>query len=176
MTTSQFNGMYLDKDLKAPSDTTFVARIVEKTPVFYTKLLPLIEIADRQFYAGNSRALTELYASTKFEKTKNALKIDNVSFKSQRLQDSGIYILLSSDKRFYIFPTARARNTNRKELFLKQYYFAPGFHADIPFSELEKGDYKVAIIRQQGDETGILFQQDKISVEAVSQNKVKVNW
>jgi len=176
MTTSQFNGMYTDKDLKAPSDTSFVARIVEKTPVFYTKLLPLIEIADRQFYAGNSRALTELYASTKFEKTKNALKIDNVSFKSQRLQDSGIYILLSSDKRFYIFPTSRSRNTNRKELFLKQYYFAPGFHADIPFSELEKGNYKVAIIRQQGDETGILFQQDKISVNAVSQNKVKVNW
>jgi len=176
MTTSQFNWTYTDKDLKAPSDTSFAARIVDKTPVFYTKWLPFIEIADRQGYAGNSRALMELYASTKFEKTKNKLVVRNTGFKSQRLQDSGIYILLSSDDRFYVFPTSRSRNTNRKELFLKQYYFAPGFYAEIPFSELEKGNYKVAIIRQQGDETGILFQQDKIAVDAVSQDKVKVNW
>jgi len=176
MTTSQFNWTYTDKDLKAPSDTSFAARIVDKTPVFYTQWLPFIEIADRQGYAGNSRALMELYASTKFEKTKNKLVVRNTGFKSQRLQDSGIYILLSSDDRFYVFPTSRSRNTNRKELFLKQYYFAPGFYAEIPFSELEKGNYKVAIIRQQGDETGILFQQDKIAVDAVSQDKVKVNW
>lgn len=176
MTTSQFNWTYTDKDLKAPTDTSFAAGIVEKTPVFYTQWLPFIEIADRQGYAGNSRALMELYGSTKFEKTKNNLIVRNTSFKSQRLQDSGIYILLSSDNRYYVFPTSRSRNTNRKELFLKQYYFAPGFYADIPFSELEKGNYRVAIIRQQGDETGILFQQDKISVDAVSQQKVKVNW
>lgn len=176
MTTSQFNWTYTDKDLEVPVDTSFAARIVEKTPVFYTKWLPLIEIADRQGYAGNSRALMELYASTKFEKSKNRLIVKNAAFKSQRLQDSGIYILLSSNNRFYVFPTSRSRNTKRKELFLKQYYFASGFSAEIPFSELEKGNYKVGVIRQQGDETGILFQQDKISVDAVSQNKVKVNW
>lgn len=176
LTTSQFNWTYTDKSLKAPADTTFASRIVEKTPVFYEKWLPLIAIADRQSYAGNSRALTELYASTNFDKKQNTLIVNNTTYKSQRLQDSGIYILLSSDKCFYVFPTLRSRNTNRKELFLKQYYFAPGFHAEIPFAELEKGEYKVAMIRQQGDETGILFQQDKISVNSSSQNKVKVNW
>jgi len=176
LTTSQFNWTYTDKSLKPVADTSFVGNVVEKTPVFYQKWLPLIAIADRQQYAGNSRALTELYSSITFEKKKNALLVKNNSYKSQRLQDSGIYILLSSDKRFYVFPTSRSRNTNRKELFLKQYYFAPGFHTEIPFSELDKGQYKVAIIRQQGDETGILFQQDKITVETSGQNKVKVNW
>ncbi|MDQ6476925.1 hypothetical protein [Dyadobacter sp. LHD-138] len=176
LTTSQFNWTYVNKELKPVVDTSFAARVVSKTPVFYDKWLPFIAIADRQSYAGNSRVLTELYASTKFDKKQNALVVDNTSYKSQRLQDSGIYILLSSDKRFYVFPTLRSRNTNRKELFLKQYYFAPGFHAEIPFSEMEKGEYKVAIIRQQGDETGILFQQDKISVHSSGQNKVKVNW
>lgn len=176
MTTMQFNWTYMDKSLQAPADTSFAARIVKKTPVFYQKWLPLIAVADRQQYAGNSRALTELYAATTFEKTQNSLLVKNTGFTSQRLQDSGIYILLSSDKRFYVYPTYRIRNNNRKELFLKQYYFAPGFYADIPFSELDKGQYKVAIIRQQGDETGILFQQDKISVDHVTKNKVKVNW
>ncbi|GLU54323.1 hypothetical protein [Dyadobacter frigoris] len=176
LTTSQFNWTYTNKDLKAPADTSFAARIVEKTPIFYEKWLPLIAIADRQSYAGNSSALTELYAGTSFEKTSKSLLVKNTGFTSQRLQDSGIYILLSSDKRFYVFPTHRSRNNNRKELFLKQYYFAPGFHADIPFSALEKGNYKVAIIRQQGDETGILFKDDTISVNNVTQDKVKVNW
>ncbi len=176
LTTSQFNWTYTNKDLKAPADTSFAANIVEKTPIFYEKWLPLIAISDRQGYAGSSRALTELYAGTSFEKTPKSLLVKNTGFTSQRLQDSGIYVLLSSDKRFYVFPTHRTRNNNRKELFLKQYYFAPGFHADIPFSSLDKGNYKVAIIRQQGDETGILFKNDKISVDNVTQDKVKVNW
>jgi hypothetical protein len=174
--TSQFNWTYNNKDLKPVIDTSFAGSIVAKTPVFYEKWLPLIAIADRQSYAGNSRALTELYGSIKFKKTGKSLIVDNASYISQRLQDSGIYILLSSDNCFYVFPTHRSRNNNRKELFLKQYYFAPGFHADIPFSEIEKGEYKVGIIRQQGDETGILFQQDKITVDHVTKNKVKVNW
>jgi hypothetical protein len=176
LTTEQFNWTYTDKSLKVPADTSFAANIVDKTPVFYQKWLPLIAIADRQGYAGNSRALTELYGSTSFEKTKKSLVVKNSGYASQRLQDSGIYIILSSDKRFYVFPTLRSRNNNRKELFLKQYYFAPGFYADIPFPKMDNGQYKVAIIRQQGDDTGILFKGDKISVENVKQNKVKVNW
>lgn len=176
LTTDQFNWTYTDKTLKPAADTSFAANIVAKTPVFYEKWLPLIGIADRQSYAGNSRALTELYAATTFEKTKTSLIVKNSSLKSQQLQDSGIYIILSSDHRFYVFPTSRSRNTNRKELFLKQYYFAPGFTGEIPFYTLEKGSYKVGIIRQQGDETGILFMQDKIAVDNVEQNKVKVNW
>ncbi|MCF2492291.1 hypothetical protein [Dyadobacter chenhuakuii] len=176
LTTSQFNWTFTDKELKSPADTSFAANIVEKTPVFYNKLLPLISVADRQTYAGNSRGLTELYDRTTFKAGEENLTIENNTFTSQRLQDSGIYILLSSKERYYLFPALRTRNTSRKELFLKQYYFAPGFRANIPFSEMDKGLYDVALIRQQGDQTGILFQNQKVRVKETKKKTVKVNW
>lgn len=176
LTTSQFNAIFLDKTLENPSDTTAAARIVEKTPVFYDTLLPMIAVADRQTFAGSSRGLVELYDHTSFKADKDLLKVSNSTFSSQRLQDSGVYILLSSDKRFYIFPANRTRNKSRKELFLKQYYFAPGFNAEIPYSELEKGTYKVALIRKMGEETGILFKDKTIKVSQTTKSKVKVNW
>jgi hypothetical protein len=133
-------------------------------------------VADRQTYAGNSRGLTELYDRTTFKAGEENLTIENNTFTSQRLQDSGIYILLSSKERYYLFPALRTRNTSRKELFLKQYYFAPGFRANIPFSEMDKGLYDVALIRQQGDQTGILFQNQKVRVKETKKKTVKVNW
>lgn len=176
LTTSQFNWTFTDKKLAYPSDTSFAANIVEKTPVFYEKLFPAIALADRQTYAGTSRGLTELYENTSFKPGKENLIVENSTFTSQRLQDSGIYILLRSKERFYLFPALRTRNTSRKELFLKQYYFAPGFRADIPFYEIDKGIYDVALIRQQGEQTGILFQNQKVRVYETKKNKVKVNW
>ncbi len=178
MTTEQFTGVYTSKDLKIPQDTAFVANIVARTPVIYDKWLPLIAIADRQGYAGDTRLITELYDQTKVKQSGDSLFVKNISFTSQRLQDSGIYILLSSKKRFYIFPAYRSRNKNRKQLFLKQYYFATGFQTDISFVEtqIESGEYRVALIRQQGDETGILFKNDKVIVRKIEKFEKKVNW
>src|SRR5690606_31911211 len=104
---------FTDKKLTYPTDTSLAANIVEKTPVFYEKLLPLISLADRQTYAGNSRGLTDLYDRTTFTPGNENLIIENSTFTSQRLQDSGIYILLSSKDRFYLFPAKRTRNTSR---------------------------------------------------------------
>jgi hypothetical protein len=176
LVTSQFNWTFEDKTLTTPADTSLAARIVKKTPVIYDKWLPLISIADRQNYAGSSRGMTELYDHTTFSVGKDVLNVGNTSFTSQRLQDSGVYILLSSSECYYIFPAVRTRNKSRKELFLKQYYFAPGFHAEIPFSEMEKGTYRIALLRQQGEETGILFKDQKIKVSQNKKNSVKVNW
>lgn len=176
LVTWQFNWTYTDKSLQYPTDTSFAAGIVEKTPVIYDKWLPLIAIADRQNYAGSSRGMTELYDKTTFVTDTASFRVENSSFTSQRLQDSGVYILLSSKDCYYIFPALRTRNTSRKQLFLKQYYFAPGFYADIPFSEIDKGTYRVALIRQLGDQTGILFKDEKITVKATRKKEVKVNW
>lgn len=176
LTMDQFNWIYQKKDLVPFNDTTYAGQIVEKTPVFYENWLPLLRVADRQGYAGDSRALTELYNSTKFIKSTNNLEVDNTSYTSQRLQDSGIYIVLSSKDRFYVFPGLRSRNRNRKQLFLKQYYFAPGFHASIPVALLEKGAYKVGVIRQLGDDTGILFKDTVVRGLGQQPDQIKVNW
>lgn len=176
LVTWQFNWTFTDKSLTYPADTSFAANIVEKTPVIYDKWLPLIAIADRQNYAGSSRGMVDLYDKTTFSTDTASVRISNESFTSQRLQDSGVYILLSSDECYYIFPALRTRNTSRKQLFLKQYYFAPGFYADIPFSAMDKGTYRVALIRQQGDETGILFKDQRVTVKESHKQDVKVNW
>ncbi|KQS33720.1 hypothetical protein [Dyadobacter sp. Leaf189] len=177
LVTAQFNSTFTDKSLHYPADTSFAANIVEKTPVIYDKWLSLISIADRQNYAGGSRGMVELFDNTTFKKGEKSLLVENNLFSSQRLQDSGVYVLLSSKDRYYIFPAYRTRNKSRKELFLKQYYFSKGFYADIPFTEpIEKGVYNVALIRQDGDNTGILFKDEKITINPIKANKVRVNW
>lgn len=172
----QFNSTYINEELEAKTDTSFAGRIVKKTPVIYENWLPLIAIAGRQNYAGSSRGLIQLYDQTIFKKTPEAFTIENKVFTSQRLQDSGIYVLLKSKKRYYVFPAYRTRNKSRKELFLKQYYFAPGFHTEIPFWAMDQGTYDVALIRQEGDKTGILFKNQKVIIPETKKNKVKVNW
>ena len=176
LVTDQFNWTYENKDLKAREDTAFAANVMARTPVIYQKWLPLISIAGRQNYAGSSRGLVKLYDETSFQKDANSFKVENKTFTSQRLQDSGIYILFESNDRYYVFPAYRTRNKSRKQLFMKQYYFAPGFHAEIPFSAMKKGTYNVALVRQDGEQTGILFKNVKVDVPQVEENKVKVNW
>lgn len=178
LTTSKFNWTYNDKTLSPSADTAFVANVVANTPVFYEKWLPLIAIADKQGFAGSTRLLTELYQQTHFNKTNDGLVVSNSNFTSQRLQDSGIYVLLSSKDRYYVFPANRSRNKNRKELFMKQYYFAPGFLSEIAFAqnEINPGEYRVALIRQEGEDTGILFKNDKIKVSKTQKTAKKVNW
>lgn len=174
--TSQFNSIYTRRDLVAPQDTAFAANVVAKTPFIYEKWLPLLAIAERQSYAGTSRGLVELYDNTHLSTEKNAIIVQNKSFTSQRLQDSGVYVILRSPERYYVFPAVRDRNKSRKQLFLKQYYFAPGFGLNIPFSEMDPGTYDVGLLRQEGDKTGILFKDQKIKVSKVETNKIKVNW
>ncbi len=176
LVTDQFNWTYTNKELQPVVDTSFAANVMAKTPVIYEKWLPLISIADRQGYAGSSRGLVKLYDETTFKKEANSFNIENTTFTSQRLQDSGIYILLKSKDRFYVFPAYRTRNKSRKTLFLKQYYFAPGFHVEIPFNKMDKGTYQVALLRQDGEQTGILFKQVKVEVPESENNHIKVNW
>ncbi|CAG5002852.1 hypothetical protein DYBT9275_02980 [Dyadobacter sp. CECT 9275] len=178
LTMSQFNWTYTNKSLEVRPDTSFAANIVAKTPVFYSTWPAPIKLADKQGYAGTTNGLPELYAQTQFDISKTGISVKNNKFSSQRLQDSGIYILLSSDKRFYVFPAYRTRNRNRKQLFIKQYYFAPGFHSDIFFAEnqIEKGDYKIGLIRQQGDDTSILFKDKTVHIPETISEKIKVNW
>jgi hypothetical protein len=178
LTTSQFNSIYTDKTLTPVKDTSFVANIVAKTPVFYDSWPAMIKIADRQGYAGTTHGLTDLYEQTSFNASESGLIVKNENFSSQRLQDSGVYIILSSDNRFYVFPAERTRNKNRKQLFIKQYYFSPGYYSNISFVEnqIEKGDYKIGLLRQQGNKIGILFKNKKIHVPEVKVERIKVNW
>ncbi len=176
LTTSQFNSSYDDKTLTTKTDTTLVANVIAKTPVFYTKWIPLLKIAEKQGYAGVTNNLAQLYSQLSISENALDLKISNETYSSQRLLDSGIYVILSSKDRYYVFPANRTRNKSRKELFLQQHYFAPGFWVDIPYSEITKGEYKIGIIRQQGEEIGILFPNKTITVPEVKAEKIKVNW
>ena len=41
---------------------------------------------------------------------------------------------------------------------------------------VEKGHYKIGILRQQGEQTGVLFKTDRSTVKEAGNNKIKVNW
>lgn len=175
-TTERFNSTYPDRSLNVLTDTTLAGTLVEETPVFYEKLLPLIQTASRQSFAGHTAGLTELSQATTIRQTAENIEIRNTSYSNQRLQDSGVYFVLSSAKRYYLYPADRRRNTNRKQLFLHQTYFAPGFYADIPYYKVEKGKYAFGILWKQGDRVGILMGKDSITTRQVAGKTVKTNW
>lgn len=175
-TTARFNWSYPDRTLKVPLDTTLAGSLVADSPVFYEKWLPLLPVASRQSFAGRTAGLPQLFQSTTVQPNDSSIRIKNTTYKSQLLQDSGVYFVLTSVRRYYLFPAYRQRNTNRKQLFIKQMYFAPGFHSDIPFAELDPGTYALGMVWQQGEQVGILMQRDSIQVRAVEKKTIKTNW
>ncbi|WP_373511945.1 hypothetical protein [Persicitalea sp.] len=175
-TTEHFNSTYTDHSLTAFKDTTLAGSLVEAPPVFYVSLLPLIQTASRQSFAGNTAGLTELFNNTTVRLTEQGIEIRNDNYTSQRLQDSGVYFVLSSAKRYYLFPADRRRNTNRKELFLHQVYFAPGFYSNIPYYKVDKGRYAFGILWKQGDHVGILMGKDSITTRQLAEKKIRTNW
>jgi hypothetical protein len=175
-TTERFNSTYTDRTLTPLRDITLAGSLVAETPIFYERWLPMLKTASRQTFAGNTAGITNVFADTRFEQSPTALQITNTRYNSQRLQDSGVYILLSSQKRYYLFPTYRSRNTNRKKLFLKQMYFAPGYQVTIPFSEVDKDKYAVGMVWQQGDRVGIIMGKDSIMTREVQKKTIPTNW
>ncbi|GAB2772631.1 hypothetical protein GCM10027275_14440 [Rhabdobacter roseus] len=175
-TTNQFNWTYPDKELKPQTDTSLAGNLVAKTPLLYDQWVPLLRAAHRQSFAGNTNGMLQLWESTTFTPQKDALLVSQSTFNSQRLQDSGVYVVLSSRQRYYIYPTYRRRNTNRKQLFLHQQYFAPGYQVEIPHSELEPGRYAVGLAWQQGSRTGVYFSKDSITSVATPQKSIRTNW
>ncbi len=175
-TTQLFNWTYPDRSLVATQDTTLAGSLVAQPPLFYDRWLPMLKIASRQAFAGQTAGLTNLIQATTVQPTPTSIEIRNATYKSQLLQDSGVYFVLSSARRYYLFPAYRQRNTNRKELFLKQAYFAPGFHSNIPFAELEPGSYALGIVWQQGERVGVLMNRDSVVVRQVPNNTIKTNW
>ncbi len=174
--TERFNWTYPDRSLTVPADTTLAGTLVEETPVFYEELLPLIQTASRQSFAGHTAGLTELSNATTIRQTAENIEIRNTSYSNQRLQDSGVYFVLSSAKRYYLFPAFRRRNTNRKQLFLHQTYFAPGFYANISYAELDKDRYALGILWKQGGRVGILMGKDSITTQKVAGKTITTNW
>lgn len=178
LTTSYFNSTYTSKNLKPAADTSLAANLVEKPVLFYDSWLPLLPIASKQSFAGQTRGLTQLFSQTTIQAdtATKSIQIRNTSFESQRQLDSGIYIVLSSPKCYYLFPTQRNRNTGRKQLFLEQMYFEPGFQASLPYAEIDSGRYAVGLVAQQGDDTGIYFGKDSVLVTPAALKKITTNW
>ncbi len=175
-TTQRFNWTYTDRSLTAPKDTIQPGSLVEQPYVFYDEMLPLIQVASRQTFAGSTAGLTELSQATTIRQTPQSIEIRNTSYPYQRLQDSGVYFVLSSTKRYYLYPADRRRNTNRKQLFLHQRYFAPGFYASIPYAEIDADRYALGILWKQGDRVGILMGKDSITTRQVAGQKIRTNW
>ncbi|MPR36664.1 hypothetical protein [Salmonirosea aquatica] len=175
-TTQHFNWTYPNRTLAPLADTTKAGSLVQHSSIFYERWLPLLKVASLQSFAGQTAGLTELSQATKVQIDTTSIKIRNTSYKSQLLQDSGVYFVLRSARRYYLYPAYRQRNTNRKQLFLKQAYFAPGFYSDIPFAELDPGNYALGFVWQHGERVGILMGKDSIQVRSVNKKTIQTNW
>lgn len=180
LVTSAFNWTYVSKDLNPFTDKTPAGALVQKPVMFYEKWLPLIPKAQSEGSAGNVGGIKQIAAQTVFsvmvKNDSTVIEVKNDTYRGQRLQDSGVYILLSSANRYYLYPGYRGSNRSKKDLFLRQQYFAPGFVSDIPFSELDPNKYALGMVLQKGDSTGIYMTGDSILVTKSKRVGVKTNW
>lgn len=174
-TTQQFNWTYPDKSL-VPQQDTLAGHLIEHTPLFYEKWLPLLGQASANEVVGDSTGLATLLNETTLEVKAESIQISNRTYNNQRLQDSGVYFVLHSPDRYYLFPALRSRNTSRRTLFLNQVYFATGFHNEIAFSEVRAGTYAYGIIWQQGEKVGIKMSSDSITTRPIDTRKTPTNW
>ncbi|TDB64436.1 hypothetical protein [Arundinibacter roseus] len=175
-TTQRFNWTYTDRSLKPFKDQRLAGKLVEDSPVFYQSWLPLLPQASQSQTAGDTAGIKTMFAATAIRQGTQSIDIQNNTYISNRLQDSGVYILLSSAERYYLFPTNRSRNTNRKQLLLHQQYFAPGFSSSIPFAEIKPGTYALGMVWQQGEKTGIVMGKDSIDSKQVLTKTIRTNW
>lgn len=176
LTTSKFNWTYDNKELRDTAREKPGGDIVAEENLFYNKWLPLLKEADKNGFAGDTAQMDRIYKNTGISSDSAAIFISNQTYRSQRLQDSGVYVVLNSEDRFYLYPTYRRRNPSRKTLFLKQQYFEAGFSNNISMEGMAPGNYRLGIIWQQGDKTGIQFHSDSIKVYEVKNNAVHTNW
>jgi hypothetical protein len=180
MVTSYFNQVYNNKELDPfVANTEQSAGLVARPSLFYERWLPLLPRTSSEKVLGNLPSLQQISESTQVVADENSVEVVNTSYRSQRLQDSGVYLLLSGSDRYYLLPTFRERNQNKKQLFFRSQYFAPGFRSDHTFDELEinPGKYGYAFILQKGDSTGVLMAKDSLLVRPYRQSeRIKTNW
>lgn len=180
MITSYFNQVYNNKELNPfVADTSAARGLVARPSLFYERWLPLLPNVSNQKSSGNLNSLGAVLNQTDVSVDSDRIVVDNTTDRSQRLQDSGVYLLLSNEDRYYLLPTSRERNRNRKQLFLRQQYFAPGFHSEHTFDELElvPGSYGYGLILQKGDSTGVMMAGDSLVIPDYKPGeKIKTNW
>lgn len=181
MVTSYFNSVYDNKALNPfTADTSESHGLVARPSLFYERWLPLVPNLSDSVVAGNLSYVRELARETQVSAVDGSISVVNSHYQSQRLQDSGVYLLLSNSDRYFLLPTFRERNRNRKQLFFRQQYFAPGFASEHTFEELElgPGSYRYALVLQKGDSTGIMMYKDSLMIPEFAQTKrkIKTNW
>lgn len=180
MITSYFNQVYDNKELDPfASDTSAARGLVARPFLFYERWLPLIPNLSEGKTAGNLHSVRDLMESTDVSVAGDRILVSNTTDPSQRLQDSGVYLLLSNHDRYYLLPTFRERNRNRRQLFFRQRYFAPGFRSEHTFGELElkPGPYGYGLVLQRGDSTGIAMYSDSLTIPEYAQmERIKTNW
>ncbi len=176
LTTSKFNWTYNNKQLTDTAKNEPGGNLVAAEALFYDQWLPLLKEAGEAGYAGDTAQMSLIYRNSVISADSVSINISSATYRSQRLQDSGIYLLLMSKDRFYLYPTLRNRNHSRKTLFFDQQYFEAGYHNEIPMQEMDPGQYRLGMVWQQGKRVGIQFQPDSVTVLAVKEKVVHTNW
>ena len=180
MITSYFNQVYDNKELDPfVADTTGVSALVAKPFLFYERWLPLVHQMTADRVSGNLQAVERVRANTEVTATDSGILVNNSTYRSQRLQDSGVYLLLSGNDRYYLLPTYRERNRSRKQLFFQQQYFSPGFSTEQSYDvlDIKPGKYGYGLVLQKGDSTGLLMYPDTLIIPEYNKGqRIETNW
>lgn len=136
LTTYQFNFTYT-QDRPVSTIDANTRKIVDTAPAFYNQNLPALF---QEPVPESSIRLDSLY------KTDGHYVVRVDSFPVLGLREEGAYLVARSPQRMYLFSTQQSLSGSRKGLFLFRHLFGPGFTAQVPETDLDRGQYELSVL------------------------------
>lgn len=171
LVTNAFNWSHDPTAPASKADT-----LVAQTPFFYSKWEDRLSAIRGKTHVQNPAFERTVKEDIRLIKKKDGYEAVSLFFKSQLLQDSGVYLLLSSTKRDYLLPAIRYRNPSRKEILLEQKYFKAGFTIPIPFGEIAQGSYGITYLYQEGPTLHHFASNDSLEIPRFTAQSIQTNW
>ncbi len=110
------------------------------------------------------------------EQTANELVVqDSVPVPTGTLDD-GVYLLLKSPTRTFLFPTRPGTHTSLRQLLTTGSLHVDGYSAAIPKAEFQTDTYTLYLIRHEGGRNALIPTGERLQLVNPNREGVKTNW
>ncbi|GAB3339272.1 hypothetical protein GCM10027299_52090 [Larkinella ripae] len=166
-TTYQFNFTYTTNST-TPAIDSITQRYVSNAPAFYDNHLPAL-LTDLR--PGSPLLLNSVY------QTGSMFTVVQFTQPPLGLRDEGSYLMARSAQRTYLFPVKQNRSRSPRGWFWPLRVFSPGFVAEIPEMELERGRYQLFMVMVESDQSLEIHPTgQRIFASGVRYKRPKSNW
>ncbi|GAB3956860.1 hypothetical protein GCM10028805_47900 [Spirosoma harenae] len=164
LVTSQFNWTHNSNTPEISIDSVS-KHYTTLAPAFYDTILPSI--------FGPTQ---ELPVKLEMTKTAGRYAIESTLLSTERVNDSGLYLLARSDKRSYLFPVRQNQQSIKRAGFKPTNLFTTGFRAEISPEGMINGVYPLFVLRVWNGKANLYPTNKTIEATGETTATLKKNW